>query len=287
MRERDRYPHGVPCWIDTAQPDPQAAARFYGDLFGWTLTDQMPPDSPGRYFMAQLRGFDVAAIGSQPPGSPPTPIWNTYVAVGSADDAAARVRDAGGRVLAEPFDVFDSGRMAMCADPSGAMFNVWQANRHIGAQVVNEPGTWNFSTLNTRDQEGSKAFYGAVFGWEAATFDLGAGDVTMWRMPGYGDYLVTLNPDLLRMQESSGAPPGFEDAIGWMALMTNDQFPQDTPPHWSTTFAVADADTVAGRAAELGGRVLEPPFDAPFVRSAVLSDPQGAVFTVSKFVPRG
>ncbi len=213
MRERDRYPHGVPCWIDTAQPDPQAAARFYGELFGWTLTDQRPPDSPGRYFMAQLGG--LAAIGSQPPGSPPTPTWNTYVAVGSADDTAARVRDTGGRVLAEPFDVFDSGRMAMFADPSGAVFNVWQANRHIGAQVVNEPGTWNFSTLNTRDLEGSKAFYGAVFGWEAATFDLGAGDVTMWRMPGYGDYLVTLNPDLLRMQESSGAPPGFEDAIGW------------------------------------------------------------------------
>jgi predicted enzyme related to lactoylglutathione lyase len=87
--ERSEYPPGVPCWIDTAQPDPEVAARFYGGLFGWEFEDQMPSDAPGNYFMARLHGRDVAAVGSQPDQAPPTPVWNTYIAVDSADDAAA------------------------------------------------------------------------------------------------------------------------------------------------------------------------------------------------------
>ena len=70
MRERDGYPPGVPCWVDTAQPDPEAAAAFYGGLFGWEFEDRMPADAPGRYLVAQLRGRDVAAVGSLPPGCP-------------------------------------------------------------------------------------------------------------------------------------------------------------------------------------------------------------------------
>ena len=109
MTERDGYIPGVPCWIDTSQPDPEAAVDFYGGLFGWEFEDVMPPDSPGKYFIARLRGGDVAAVGSQPEGAPPTAVWNTYVWVESADETAAKVRDAGGSVLMEPFDVMDAG----------------------------------------------------------------------------------------------------------------------------------------------------------------------------------
>ena len=287
MLERDGYPAGVPCWVDTGQPDPEAAVEFYGGLFGWEFEDRMPADSPGRYFVAQLRGRDVAAVGSQPEQAPPTPGWNTYVWVDSADDATAKVKAAGGNALMEPFDVLDAGRMAVLTDPEGAVFCVWQAKEHKGAQLVNEPGTWNFSELNTRDAEGAKAFYGTVFGWEAETLDYGDGQTTMWRLPGYGDFLERRDPDLRRRMAADGAPEGFEDAVAWLIPMTSDQYPDDVPPHWSVTFAVADADAVADRAAKLGGQVRVPPFDAPFVRMTVVSDPQGAAFTASKYVPGG
>jgi uncharacterized protein len=285
--ERDGYPAGVPCWVDTGQPDPEAAVKFYGGLFGWEFEDRMPADSPQRYFVGQLRGRDVAGIGSQPDQAPPTPVWNTYVWVDSADEAAAKVKAAGGKALMEPFDVPGAGRMGVFSDPSGAEFCVWQAKGAKGAQLVNEPGTWNFSELNTRDPEGAKAFYGTVFGWEADTIDLGEGETAMWRLPGYGDYLEQRDPDLRRRMAADGAPEGFEDTVAWLVPMTSDQSPEDVPPHWSITFAVDDTDAVADAAAKLGGKVIVPPFDAPFVRMAVLSDPQGAVFTASKYVPGG
>src|SRR5207302_4926214 len=83
-------------------------------------------------------------------GAPPLATWNTYVWVESADQTASKVRDAGGQVLVEPFDVMDAGRMAVFADPEGAVFCVWQAKQHKGARVVNEAGSLNFNGLNTR-----------------------------------------------------------------------------------------------------------------------------------------
>jgi uncharacterized protein len=114
--ERDGYLPGVPCWVDTNQPDPDAAADFYRGLFDWELENVMPPGEEARYYMARIRGKDVAAVSSVPQAAPPKAMWNTYVAVESADDTAAKVRDAGGSVLAEPFDVSPAGRMAVFAD---------------------------------------------------------------------------------------------------------------------------------------------------------------------------
>src|SRR4030081_368877 len=119
MAERDRYVPGVPCWVDTSQPDPEAALGFYSGLFGWDFEDVMPSGSPGRYFIARLRGEDVAAVGSQPGGESAMPVWNTYVWVQSADETASKLRHAGGRVVMDPFDVMDAGRMAVFADPEG------------------------------------------------------------------------------------------------------------------------------------------------------------------------
>jgi predicted enzyme related to lactoylglutathione lyase len=280
MLERDGYLPGVPCWVDTSQPDPDAALAFYRGLFGWDLEDTMPPGSPGKYFIARLGGRDVAAVGSQPPGAPAGATWNTYIWVQSADEAAAKVRAAGGRVVTDPFDVADAGRMAVFTDPEGAAFCVWQANRHKGAQLVNEPGSLNFNGLNTRDIEGAKSFYGSVFGWQ--TLDLGGG-VQMWRLPGYGDFLELGDTELRKRMAESGAPQGFEDVVASVNPLAADQ--AEVPAHWSVTFAVDDADATAAKAAELGGRVVVSPFDAPWVRTTVLSDPQGATFIASKFVP--
>ena len=155
---RDGYPAGVPCWIDTTQPDPQAAAEFYRGLLGWELEDMMPPNSPGQYFVARLHGRDVAAISSIPGGNSTRAKWNTYVWADNTDETAQRVEQARGRVLAAPFDVPGAGRMAECADPSGAGFRIWQAREHRGAQLVNAPGSWNWSNLNTPDAEGAMLF---------------------------------------------------------------------------------------------------------------------------------
>jgi predicted enzyme related to lactoylglutathione lyase len=280
MPERDGYIPGVPCWIDTSQPDPKAALDFYRGLFGWEFADAMPAGSQGSYFIARLGGGDVAAVGSLPEGAPPNAVWNTYIWVQSADETAAKVRAAGGRVLMEPFEVMDAGRMAVFTDPEGAAFCAWQANQHKGARVVNEAGSLNFNGLNTRDSSNAKAFYGAVFGWQ--TLALGGG-VEMWTLPGYGDYLERDRPGLREQMSEMGAPAGFADVVASLNAIPEDE--PDVPPHWSVTFAVDDADATAARATELGGRVLVAPFDAPWVRTTVLADPQGASFIVSKFVP--
>jgi uncharacterized protein len=282
LLERDGYLPGVPCWVDTVQPDPEAAIAFYADLFGWEFEERTLTRPGQRYFVAQLRGRDVAGIGSPREEAPTTPVWTTYIWVESADEAARKAKDAGASVLVEPFDVSDAGRMCMLSDPSGAVFGAWQAGEHKGAQLVNEPGTWNFSVLNTPDPDGAKAFYGAVFGWRASGLDAeGSG---FWRVDGYGDFLERRDPDVRQRQADVRAPEGFEDAVAWLVPTTDEQF-ADTAAHWSITFAVDDADAIADRAASLGGKVLMPPTDAPWVRMAVLSDPQGAVFTASKFTP--
>jgi len=276
MPERDGYIAGVPCWIDTSHPDPEAATGFYGGLFGWEFEDVMPPGSEGKYFMARLHGGDVAAIGSAPAGAAARPAWNTYVQVDSADETAARVDAAGGTTLSEPFDVMDAGRMAVFADPGGAAFSIWQPGRHKGARVINEHGALNFNGLATDDVATAQRFYGAVFGWKV----LDVGDsFQAWALPAYGDHLEGLMPGNRQRTADMGAP-GFEDVV---ASIEPPQ--QGVPPHWSVTFMTDNADATAARAAELGGQVLVAPFDAPWVRMTVLSDPQGATFIASQFVP--
>jgi predicted enzyme related to lactoylglutathione lyase len=276
MAERDGFIPGVPCWIDTTHPDPDAAADFYGGLFGWELEDVMPPGSEGKYFMARIRGGDVAGIGAVPEGAPPMAVWNTYVQVESADETAAMVRAEGGAALTEPFDVMDAGRMAVFADPEGAVFCVWQPKRHKGARVINEHGALNFNGLATGNLDAAKAFYGAVFGWQV----LGVGDdFQAWALQAYGDHLEQLQPGNRRRIAEMGVP-GFEDVVASIESLE-----PGVRPHWSVTFTVDNADQIAQRAAELGGQVLVAPFDAPWVRMTVLSDPQGATFIASQFVP--
>jgi uncharacterized protein len=280
MAERDGYIPGVPCWIDTSQPDPDAAVDFYRGLFGWEFEDVMPPESEGRYFIARLRGGDVAAVGSIPQGAPPVAMWNTYVSVESADQTASAVLDARGKVLIEPFDVMNAGRMAVFADPEGAAFCVWQPKEHKGARIVNEAGSLNFNGLNTRDVDGAKSFYGSVFGWRTLT---PGGGAQMWTLPGYGDHLEQADPGLRQRMAAVGAPAGFEDVVATITPIPDDQ--PDVPAHWEVTFAVDDADATAAKATELGGNLIVPPFDAPWVRMTVIADPQGAMFIASKFVP--
>jgi predicted enzyme related to lactoylglutathione lyase len=269
VNDQRRYPHGVPCWVDTEQADLPAAQAFYAALFGWEFANAMPPEAPGAYLIATLDGHDVAGIG---PGTGPAS-WNTYVACDDADATAADVTDRGGAVLSAPADAGPGGRAATCQDPEGAPFRLWQARRRLGAQLVNVPGTWNFSDLHTPDPSRALQFYAAVFGWAADAVS-GAG---MIRLPGYGEHLAaTIDPHIYQRQ--AHAPAGFADVVA--GLVT------DPSPGWSIRFTVADRDASVEIAERQGATVLSSA-DTMWTREATLRDPQGAELTVSQFAPPG
>jgi uncharacterized protein len=269
---REGFPAGVPCWVDTAQRDRDRALAFYGDVFGWSFDNRMG-SGPEAYDVAHLGGRDVAAIWSGP-DAPDAPAWTTYVGVDSADEAASKVQRAGGTLTIAP-QRDDAGTMAAFADPAGAPFRVWEPGIHRGAQLVNEPGTWNWSILHTPDPGGAAAFYGAVFGWEV---DLADDAPSLVRLPGYADFLERFDPDLRRRHAEHGAPEGFSDAVAWMVA-------DEAPARWSVTFAVADADVVARIAEQGGGTVVAPPYTTEWTRQAELADPAGAAFEISAFSP--
>jgi uncharacterized protein len=279
MPDRDGYIPGVPCWVDTNQPDPPSAVPFYQELFGWEFEDVAPPGSGTTYAIGRIRGGDAGAVSSIAAGEPPVAKWNTYVWVEDADETAARARDAGGTVLVEAFEVPAAGRTAVIVDPEGAALCIWQSKGHKGAKVVNEHGSVNFNGLATRDPEGARAFYGAVFGWK--TLELPSG--ITWTLPGYGDHLEEINPGVRAMMSQMGAPDGFIDVVANLQPIADDEL--QTQPHWSVTFAVDDVVATAARARQLGGEVVAEPFDAPWCRMAVIKDPQGATFIASQFVP--
>jgi uncharacterized protein len=273
MTDERSYPAGVPCWVDTDQPDVDAARDFYAGVFGWTFSDAVPTEAPGTYLIAALGGADVAAIGPAEGGAGAA--WNTYIAVEDADAAAASVRGAGGTVTVEPADAGPAGRLAGCTDPRGAHFRLWQPRRRLGAQIVNAPGSWNFSDLHTADAAAAEAFYAPLFGWEFN--DVGFG--TMIRRPGYGDHLAaTVDPGIRDRQDGIAAPPGFEDAIGWLVPVGEGR------DHWHVSFTVADRDESVAVAEKLGAAVISSE-DTEWTKNALIRDPQGAQLTLSQFTP--
>ncbi|MGL4174919.1 MAG: VOC family protein [Dermatophilaceae bacterium] len=264
------YPPGVTSWIDVEQPDVGAAQEFYGGLLGWRFETATPPDAPARYVLASLDGHDVAGLG-EAVARPAQ--WNTYVAVDDADATAQRAVELGAVVVAPPADAVPGGRGATLRDPEGTEVRLWQARQRLGAQLVNAPGTWNFSNLRSADPAGAQRFYGELFGWRFTE----QGWATAIGVPGYGDHLeATVDPDIRTRQ--AAAPEGFADVVGSLVPAGGE------PPDWFVAFTVADRDTTAARAGELGGTVLST-VETGWTAEVVVRDPQGAVFTASQFTP--
>jgi predicted enzyme related to lactoylglutathione lyase len=255
MTEFTSYAHGTPCWVDVTSGDLAGTITFYTSLFGWKA-EQVPQPDAGGYTMFTLNDKYVAA--GSPPQQEGTPsYWTTYIASDDVDDTAAKIRDAGGTVMMDPFDVYDSGRMTIAQDPTGATFGVWQAKEHIGAQLANEPGTLTWNQCETNDPARAAEFYQAVFGYGISEMDMGG------EQP-------------FRVLEVDGK------RVGGVREPTSG----DAPPHWSTVFSVADTDATVSRAKELGGTVLMEPLDLPDIgRIAVLQDQAGAVFQVIASAP--
>jgi uncharacterized protein len=251
MAERSSYEPGTFCWVDLATTDQEAAKSFYHELFGWDAED-MPMGDDAMYSMQRLRGKDVAAIAPQPQpqrdaGVPP--IWNNYVSVESADAAAERAADLGGKVHAPPFDVMDVGRMAVIEDPQGATFLLWEPKRHFGAAIVTEPGALCWNELASPDPEASAAFYRDLFGWT----------IEQWE-GSEQPYLIIQNKE----RGNGGIRPAQEGE----------------PPNWTAYFATEDVDAAAAKVVELGGSKLMEPMDIGIAKIAPVHDPQGAVFAL-------
>jgi predicted enzyme related to lactoylglutathione lyase len=250
MPKIDEYDPGTPSWVDLASPDLPASVSFYGDLFGWDADDQGP--DAGGYTIFRMGGEPISGAGPVMMEGQPT-AWTTYVSVADADAAVAKAKDAGAMVFVEPMDVMDVGRMAVFADPTGAAIAVWQPKAHKGAGIVSEPGALCWNELASRDTTAAQAFYRSVFGWEAASSDVGGMTYFEWKLGG--------------------------NTIGGMMPMP-DEVPAEVPSYWMAYFAVADGDAAVAKATKGGASVTVPPTDIPAGRFAVLSDPQGAMFGV-------
>ena len=179
-------------------------------------------------------------------------------------------------------DIPGAGRVAVCADPSGAVFGLWQGAGNRGAELVNAPGSWNFSDLTPRDASEAEKFYGLVFGWECDPFEMSAGDkASIWRVPGYGEFLAARDPELRERQADAQAPDGFADAVA----ILNPQAAGEGQARWNVIFAVADADAAFSRALSLGATVVTPLLDTIYTRMGTVADPQGAALTLSEYRP--
>ena len=253
MAQRTQYTPGTFSWVDLTTTDQDAAKAFYSALFGWEADDQ-PVGEGMVYSMMNVSGKPVAAISTQPEaqremGIPP--LWNSYITVDDADQAAARAGELGANVHAPPFDVMDAGRMAVIADPQGAFFMVWQPKLHIGANLVNGPGLLSWNELHTPDLEGATSFYKDLFGWTTEDMDMGG---MTYRVIGVGDH-------------GNGG--------------LTDMMPPGAPPHWLVYFGTDDLEGSVAKIGELGGTVVQPPMDiGEGNRVAVAQDPQGGIFAL-------
>jgi predicted enzyme related to lactoylglutathione lyase len=249
MPDKTDYTPGTPCWVDLATPDVAAAGRFYGKLFGWEIAPVEDKDAGG-YTMLKRNGKEVAALGPKQDEHQPT-AWTSYVSVEDADKTAELAQSAGGTVLLPAFDVFDAGRMAIIADPTGGAIALWQPRQMHGAELVEEPHTFGWTELNTRDTKKAEKFYADVFGWSSKTSDAGGMAYTEFKV---GDASVA----------------------GMMAMSPG--VPAAVPSYWMPYFHVEDIDKAFADATKLGAETVMPVGEAPNLRYAIVKDPQGAIF---------
>jgi predicted enzyme related to lactoylglutathione lyase len=256
MPTQTKHNHGTFSWIELATNNSDAAKRFYGGLFGWTF-DDMPAGPDMIYSMAKLGAQRVGALykmGAQMAGVPPH--WASYVSVDNVDETVTKAKANGGKIVKDAFDVMDVGRMAVVEDPTGAMFCLWQAKKHIGADVKNENGALCWSELYTTNVDAAGKFYVNTFGWQTQAEDMGPmGTYTLFKLPGEKNNIGGM----------MGMPPNMKGV----------------PSNWLAYIQVANCDASNKKVSELGGKTVVPPQDIPNIgRFAIVTDPQGATFAL-------
>ncbi|MFB6711570.1 MULTISPECIES: VOC family protein [unclassified Streptomyces] len=289
------FAQSAPCWVDVQLPDLEAGKRFYGELFGWTFRA-----GDGPYADAFSGGKLVAALVAKQDGRMPT-AWGVYFATDDIVASVARVREAGGQVIIDPVRAGRAGAVAQAADPGGAVFGLWQAGDREGFEKQNEPVSFCWTEVHTRQKDRVDAFYEEVFGFQGTDLGTSGEGESGGGEPGGGEPgeeesgeeepceagpgaprpgAAESGRDVdFRMWSPAGTEPGPDTAVGGRSVIT-DAFPAEMPSYFLTYFAVEDCNATAGHAVRLGGRISAPPFDIPYGRMAVLQDDQGAVFAV-------
>lgn len=261
MPDIDRYEHGVFCWVDYNAHDLDAASAWYSELFGWKADKQDTQGGPP-YVMFTMRDRAVAGMGQMSDdmkGAGIPPMWNSYVNVDDVDAAVKKIGELGGQVMVPAMDVMDAGRMALFIDREGATFAVWQANQHHGAGVVNEPRSFCWNELATKNPGKAAEFYGSLFGWGCKEQPMGETSYTMLEV---GD---RPNGGMIKMTEEWG----------------------DMPPSWMVYFSVENLETFVKSVEGGGGAIVVPPHDSPVGPFSVLRDPQGGYFSAIQLAQQG
>ncbi len=250
-----RHTPGTPCWVSLMVHGMAATQDFYGALFGWEF--QPGPPQLGPYVRAVLDGHEVAGIGQLPPDRHLPVAWTPYLASDDVDLTAETVRLCGGTVGVGPLDAAEAGRLAICSDPSGAVFGIWQAAAHLGTALTGVPGTPAWNELLTFESESIAKFYETVFGYEEEP---------------------AVSPDSPDVDDYVGLHLAGRPVAGIHGVGT--ALPRDRGPHWRTYFEVADTDDTLDRVVALGGHVLDPAHDSTHGRVATATDPEGARFSL-------
>jgi uncharacterized protein len=259
-----KHAQGTFCWPELGTTDQDGAKRFYTSLFGWASSDTpMGPDRPP-YVIFTHKGQACGALYTLMPeqtqnGVPPH--WGAYVAVDDCDAAIDKVKANGGQLIMGPHDVMGTfGRMALCSDPQGAPFSLWQAKDHIGIGIMGEPGALCWTELMAQDTAKASAFYGAVIGWKTQAMPMGDGEYICWQRPD-------------------------GEMVGGLMAITPEMGPMR--PCWVSYFQVADIAATVKKAADLGAQISVPATKIPNgMQFAVLVDPQGAHFAVLQAAPQ-
>ena len=255
MPIRNDFKPGEFCWVDLIAHDLEAAAKWYGELFGWKVAKQETHGGPPYAFF--LHGEAPAgAVGQmsdemKAQGIPPH--WNSYVCVESCEASEKKAAELGAKVTVPTMEVPGHGKLCFIMDPDGASIAMWQ---QIGAGkgvFTSEPGGVSWNELMCRDVAKAREFYSQMFGWEFVDMPMGEINYTMIKAHG-------------------------ADAGGMMA-MDGPQF-EGIPNHWMVYFAVADCDATATKVTEAGGQVRVPPTEIPVGKFSVLADPQGGAFSI-------
>jgi uncharacterized protein len=250
MADAKTFVANAPAWVDLSSKDAAASRDYYSKLFGWKVEVAGP--EAGGYALAKLGDKDVAGIGPvQDPNGPSA--WNVYIGTRDANATAKKVEAEGGKVIAPPFDVLESGRMAVFQDPAGAFISVWEPKKMTGAEVMGKQGAYAWAELNSRDIDKARPFYAKVFGWGEKVSPMGEGQ---------SDYIEFKHDG--------------QSIAGGMAM--NPMVPKEVPSYWMVYFGADDVDKTHKKAVDLGAQEMLPPQDFPGGRFSILSDPQGAAF---------
>ncbi|MDO5627214.1 MAG: VOC family protein [Mobilicoccus sp.] len=246
-------PDGAPAWVDLSTSDPEGARTFYGDLFGWTITDQ--GEEYGHYHLIHagdaLVGGLMSTVGMTCPegGEVPTS-WDVYLQTSDIEATTAAARSAGAKVIVEPMPVGPRGSMAVVVDPAGAAVGLWQPGEVGGMDLPLRPGTAVWFECMTLDFDAAEPFYRDVMSWDVSRMDAD------WKYSTHG------------AEETAYA--GLGDARG--------VFADGVPSHWRVYLATDDLTRDLARMDELGAEIVDGPVDSPYGPLATIRDPQGATF---------